>query len=114
MNAYIKSRPTLRQKRQAVQRWFVSTSCRAVLLGCMVLFGILYLAKVNSVSTQGLVISDLEDAIVELERDNKKLDVQIASYRSMQSVESRLGNMNLVAAGEKQYVTSVGTAVARR
>ncbi len=114
MNAYLKKKPTLRQKRLAVQRWFVSTTCRAFLLGCILVFGVLYLFKVNTVSTQGFVISDLEGQIIELERENKRLDVKIASNRSMKSVEERLQGMEFVAAGDMQYVTPVGTAVALR
>ncbi len=68
----------------------------------------------NTVSAQGFVMSDLEKRIIELERENKKLDVQIASYRSVQSIESRLGGVGLVAAGELRYVNPVGTSVARR
>ena len=114
MNAYLKKKPTLREKRLSVQRWFVSTTCRGLLLGCIVVFGVLYLFKVNTVSTQGFVISDLEGQIIELERENKRLGVQIASHRSMKSVEERLQGMEFVAAGDMQYVTPVGTAVALR
>lgn len=114
MNAYIKKKPTLREKRKSLQRMFVSTTFRTVLLGVILLFGMLYLFKINTVSAQGFVISDLETRIVELERENKKLDVQIASYRSVQSIESRLNGVGLVSAGELQYVSSVGTSVARR
>ncbi len=114
MNAYIKKKPTLREKRLAVQRWFVSTTCRALLLGCILVFGVLYLFKINTVSTQGFVISDLETKIEQLERDNKRLDVQVATNRSMKSIEERLQGMEFVAAGEMQYVHPVGTAVALR
>lgn len=114
MNAYLKKKPTLRDNRLAVKRWFVSTTCRAMLLGCIALFGILYLFKVNAVSTQGFVINDLEGEIVELERENKRLGVQVASHRSMKSIEERLQGMEFVAVDDVTYITSVGTAVARR
>ena len=114
MNAYLKKKPTLREKRLAVQRWCVSTTCRGLVLALIFVFGLLYLFKVNTVSTQGFVISDLESKIEQLERENKRLDVQIASGRSMKSIETRLEGMNLVVAADMQYVTPVGTAVARR
>ncbi|HBB38534.1 MAG TPA: hypothetical protein DEP63_04180 [Candidatus Magasanikbacteria bacterium] len=109
----MKKKPTLREKKLAVQRWLVSTTFRTMLLGAIVLFGVLYLFKVNTVSTQGFVISDLEVEIQELERENQRLDVQIASYRSMHSLEARLESTDLVAASDMQYLIPVGTAVAR-
>jgi hypothetical protein len=114
MNAYLKKKPTLREKRLTVQRWFVSTTCRGLLLGCILIFGMLYLFKINTVSTQGFVISDLEGQIQGLERENKRLGVQIASRRSMKSLEERLKGMELVAVDNIQYVTPVGTTVALR
>jgi len=113
MNAYLKKKPTLREKRRAVQKWLVSTTFRSMLLVAIMVFGVLYLFKVNTVSSQGFVISDLQDTIVELERDNQRLDVQIASYRSMHSLETRLEGTDLVVATDLRYVTPVGTAVAR-
>jgi len=113
MNAYLKKKPTLREKRLAVQKWLVSTTFRSILLGGIVVFGVLYLVKVNTVSTQGFVISDLESQVQDLERENQRLDVQIASYRSMHSLEARLSDTDLVVATDMEYVTPVGTAVAR-
>lgn len=114
MNAYLKKKPTLREKRLAVQRWLVGTTFRGLLLSCIIVFGILYLFKVNTVSTQGFVISDLERKIVDLGRENKKLDVEIASQRSMYSIEKRLDKMELVYVDNMIYVTPVGTTVALR
>ena len=114
MNAYLKKTPTRRQRAQAFRKLFVSGTFRAGLLVCIALFGVLYLFEVNAVSTQGFAISDLEDTITVLEQENRKLNVQIASYRSMDSIESRLADMGLVNADNIVYVTPVGTAVARR
>ncbi|PIR76033.1 MAG: hypothetical protein COU32_04310 [Candidatus Magasanikbacteria bacterium CG10_big_fil_rev_8_21_14_0_10_42_10] len=113
MNAYLKKTPTLREKRLAVQHWLVSTTFRSMLLVAIVIFGVLYLFKINTVSTQGFVISDLQDQVTQLERENKRLDVEVASHRSMNSIEGRLSGTNLVAVGDMQYVTPVGTAFAR-
>ena len=113
MNAYLKKKPTLREKRRAVQTWLVSTTFRSMLLVAIMVFGVLYLFKVNTVSSQGFVITDLQDQIVELERENQRLDVQIASYRSMNSLEARPEGTDLVVASDIVYVTPVGTAVAR-
>ncbi len=112
MNAYLKKKPTLREKRQAVKRVVVSKTFRGFLVASTLVFGVLYLFKINTVSAHGFVISELETKLVELERENKKLDVQIASHRSVQSIEARLGGLGLVVAGDIQYAKQVGTSIA--
>ncbi|PIZ95704.1 MAG: hypothetical protein COX81_00320 [Candidatus Magasanikbacteria bacterium CG_4_10_14_0_2_um_filter_37_12] len=114
MNAYLIQKPTLRQKKQAVQKWLVSRSFRAILIMLMVVFGVLYLFQTNAVSTKGFDISHLEKQIVELERETRKLDVKIAEYRSINSVQERLSTLNLVATNSVEYLTPVGTEVAFR
>ncbi len=111
---YSTTTPTLRQKKQAIQRWIVSTSCRCVMLGMVVLFGFLYILETNAVSTKGYEISDLERQVESLQQEQQRVAVQIAQYQSMKSIEERMVGMNLVAAADVQYVNVVGTAVARR
>jgi hypothetical protein len=105
---------TMREKKLAIQKWFFSTSCRVTMIGLIVLFGVLFVAKVSSVSTKGFEISDLEKSVQELERENQKLNVKIAEHRSMESIQTRLGDMNMVAASNIEYVNLVGNAVAKR
>ncbi len=111
---YSSTTPTLRQQRQAIQRWIFSASCRFTLLTIVVLFGILYIVETNSVSTKGYEISDLERRLETLQQEHQRLTVEIAGYRSMKSIEERVKGMNLVSATDVQYVNVVGTAVARR
>ncbi len=114
MNAYLKQKPTLRQKKQALQKLIVSSSFRVGLIVMMILFGVLYVFQTNSVSTKGFEISDLERQIVELERENRKINVEIAEYRSMESIQNRITELNLVTVDSPEYLTPVGTAVALR
>jgi deoxyinosine 3'endonuclease (endonuclease V) len=59
-------------------------------------------------------MSDLQNKMSLLKRDTQAIDVQIAAYRSMDSIQKRLQSLNLVAAADVSYVSPVGTAVARR
>ena len=59
-------------------------------------------------------MSDLERAIASLERETRSLDVQIAQYISMESIQERLLGMNMVPVSEISYAAPAGTAVARR
>lgn len=105
---------TLRDKRIALHRWMVGTTCRMSLIALMVVFGVLYIMQTSSVSTKGFEMSDLQKQITSLEHETRALDVEIASHRSMTSIQQRLTEMELVHAGTVDYRTPVGSAVARR
>ncbi|PIT86405.1 MAG: hypothetical protein COU33_03360 [Candidatus Magasanikbacteria bacterium CG10_big_fil_rev_8_21_14_0_10_43_6] len=114
MNAYLKKKTTIRERKQKLVRFMVSATFRMGLVVFIVLFGFLYIWQTNSISTKGYELSDLEQQIKQLERENRKLDVHVAEYSSMQNIQERLGGMNLVSADNIEYVTLVGTAVAQR
>jgi len=56
----------------------------------------------------------LQKKIAELEKENQKLDFKVAKSGSMQSIQDRLGQLNLVAADNVEYAILVGSSVARR
>ena len=106
---------TLRQKRQAVRQWLLGTTFRAVLLTVVLVFGFMYVVKTSSLSTKGYEINDLEKQIQVLEQGNQRLGLEIASHRSMNSIQNRLASLNMVeAGGNVEYVTLSGSAVAMR
>jgi len=106
--------PTMREQKHAVQSLLVSTSFRISLIAFALIFGVLYVLQTATVSTKGYEISDLEQHLTELERETKKLDVQIAEHRSMHSIENRLARLNMVPADQMVYVSSGVPAVAKR
>lgn len=106
--------PTMREQKFAVQALLVSTSFRIFLIAFALIVGVLYVIQTTGVSTRGYEISDLERRLTELERETKKLDVQIAEHRSMQSIEHRLAKLNMVPADKMVYVTGGAAAVAKR
>jgi cell division protein FtsB len=108
------NKQTCREKRMAIKRWIVSTSFKTGLMGMIAVFGVLYIMQMSSVSTKGFAISDLQKQVQTLENETRSLEVEISQYRSMGSIQERLKNMDLVAVGEIEYVTPVGTVVARR
>lgn len=114
MSPYFNNKPTLRQTRIAGKHCLLNNACRLVAVFAMVILGVLYVAQTSAVSTRGYEISDLQKTVQNLQRDNQKLQLQIADYSSMQSIKTRLQTMNLVAVTNLQYVTPVGTAMARR
>lgn len=79
-----------------------------------IVFGVMYIVQTNSISTKGYEMSDLEDQITLLERENQRLEFQIASNKSMKSIQARLSGTELVVADSYQYGSLVGTAIAMR
>ena len=106
---------TLRQKKQAFRQWIFSTTFRFTLITMLLVFGVLYLMQTSSLSTKGYEINDLEKQIQALEQENQKLGFEVATHRSMNSIQNRLAGLSMVEAGNNvEYVTLVGSAVAMR
>lgn len=114
MIKYTNKYKTMRERRLAVKEWMLSTTFRAVLLSVIAVFGILYVVQTSSASTTGYDMRDLERQIQSLEQENQKLEFEIATHRSMQSIQNRLVSLNMVEANNVEYATLVGTAVAMR
>lgn|SRR3989338_1723372 len=102
------------EKRKAKRQWLVGTSVKTGLVFLIAIFGVLYVAQMSAASTTGYVISDLQKQSVALEQETRAIDVEIAKYGSMASIQERLTALDLVAVENVEYVTPVGTVVARR
>lgn len=105
---------TMREKKQAWQMLFFSTSCRFALIFFVGFFGILYVMQTSNLSAKGYELSDLSKQIRILEQDNQKLDYDVANQQSMQNLEERVKKLQLVAASDAEYATLLGNAVAVR
>ncbi|MBT3538723.1 hypothetical protein HOF40_00555 [Candidatus Parcubacteria bacterium] len=114
MNAYSKKKQTLRQKKEAVRKVLVSTTFRSALCVLTIMFGFMYVWQTNTVSTKGYQITDLERQVQGLEYETRKLDVDIAQYKSMQNLQERLSGTSLVAVTDVDYMTVMNSAVAKR
>ena len=114
MNSYSKKKQTLREKKEAVRKLLVSTTFRSVLAALVVVFGFMYVWQTNTVSTKGYQVTDLETKINELENETRQLEVDIAKHKSMQSLQERMAQTNLVAVTDVDYITMVGATVAKR
>ena len=104
-------------KREMTMQWrkkFFNSSISVGIVCIGVVFGIMYIVQMNSISTRGYEMSDLENQITLLEQENQKLEFQIASNKSMKSIQSRLVGKVFVAADTYQYGSLVGTAMAMR
>jgi len=113
MSPYLKQRKTLRQKKQMVRAWLLSTTVRTTMAFVVIGFGIFFVVQTNTVSTKGFEISDLEKQIQTLKQENRTLEFQIAESGSMDSIQARVAELHMIPVDQIVYVTPVGTSVAK-
>lgn len=63
-----------------------------------------YLGQVLGTASQGSDIQDLEDNIVELREQQKELEIESAQLRSIQTIEDRVNDLNLVTTDRVTYM----------
>jgi hypothetical protein len=105
---------TLREKRLALQQFAMKTSFRVGLLVFVAVLLVLDVTQTSAVSTKGYEINQYQTEIVQLERENRRLEVEISKHRSVQSIQDRVKSLDLVVAEQPSYITLVSSAVARR
>lgn len=111
---YIDMQKTLGEKRMMMKRLLLSNAFRICLCVFILVFGVLHVINLSTMSTKGYDMTELQKKITMLERENQKLEFKIAKHSSMQSIQERLGDMKMVSADNIEYATLIGTAVARR
>lgn len=105
---------TRNQKTRRSARLPHSAAVRLFLLMFVLLGAVGYIGVVSKTATTGYLISDLEAQTKELERENQQLEIAVAEYTSMQTIKKRLQRLGMEQSGDVQYLTPVGSAVARR
>lgn len=83
-----------------------------VVLGLIVAFGVLYIVQVNTASTKGFALRDLERGNQELRRENDRLEAEIDRLRSLASVQERETFLGLVKVQNITYIKASGDEVA--
>jgi len=104
MDAYISTIQINRQKKEALRVWLFSTSFRITLIVGIIVFSILYLLQMTALSTKSFNINDMQKQLTVLKHEDKKLTVQIAEYRSMKSLQTRLAKLDLVPVDHVVYL----------
>lgn len=94
--------------------WLICKTTRIILLLAIIIFGSAYIIKTASSASSGYQIYDLENKTQALTSDIKKVEIQIADYSSMSSIQSRLRGSGLVLVSQYQYYNPEEKAVAKR
>ncbi len=114
MNAYVKKRVTMKDKRETFRRVVLGTSFRYFLSALLMVSGGLYIWQINTVSAKGYVISDFEKKVSSLERETQSLDVQLAELTSMKNIRERLEEGQFETVTNAEYIGISDHAVAKR
>jgi cell division protein FtsL len=91
--------------------FYTKPAFKGALIAAIVLLAGLFIWQVNAASTAGFTMRELEQKEESLTMELKRLDMEVAELRSVESVASRVKMLGLVDAGSVTYVTGE-TAVA--
>lgn len=94
--------------------WLDTKAVRIVLVGIIVFVGSAYIIKTTTSATSGYEMHELEKQAASLDSDIQKTQIEIADYSSINSIQSRLAKMNMVAVGNIEYFNNKDMAVAKK
>jgi len=76
-------------------------------------FGV-YLTQINTISTKGFELKNLEKQIAELKDQNEQLQMNLVTKQSMSEIQGQVQKLNMVEASDIKYFDSYGTSLAKR
>ncbi|MFH1129551.1 MAG: hypothetical protein V1686_02340 [Patescibacteria group bacterium] len=79
------------------------TAC--VLILFVFVFGFLYVFATNSIAAKGYKIRSLSKQLGELESINKDLQVEISSLNSVNILEAKVGQLEMIRVSRTEYVS---------
>lgn len=115
MTSYTAQQETTRRELYTTAKaWLPTTTLRLLFLLIFSICGLLYVIETSAVSTTGYEITAIQKQINNLEQENQRLQFDIATHRSMKSIQERLRSLNLVAVADAEYINGSRMTVARR
>ncbi len=105
--------PLMREKRVDVAIQKV-TRCNVGILLTVLVLGVWYLAQINVLATKGYTMKGLEKQIASLEKEHKKLELEIAQASSLEALKGHIDRLQLVRSDRIEYLeTNHPVAVAK-
>lgn len=78
----------------------------------LIISGLAYFWQINSLSTRGFKIKELEKDIQQLKSDNQKLELEVTNEQSMFNLDEQIKSLNMVELTQVEYLRPTGPAVA--
>lgn len=73
-----------------------------------------YVKGINDLSVDGFRVQELKKDINTLSSENKECELKIADLESLNNLDEKIKKLNMVAAGEINYITSSIEVVAMK
>lgn len=108
-----RSQPRLERGQQgAMSQSTVTVGFAVVAIVSLMVLGFLYLQQIFGTAAHGSSIQSLEQGLLQLKEQQKELELQGAQLRSIQSVEERVEQLNLISASNVGYLAPRSSRVA--
>lgn len=105
-------RNTLVRERQELLQSNVQKNKSVLLVVCLIVLGIGYLAEINSLSTKGFALKALESRKSELQQQQKDLQVQLTEARATENIMNKIEKLSMVPVYSVSYIKVGGGDVA--
>ncbi|OGE91026.1 MAG: hypothetical protein A3J05_03725 [Candidatus Doudnabacteria bacterium RIFCSPLOWO2_02_FULL_48_13] len=86
---------------------------RSAILSALFVLGVAYLIQVNSISTKGYEIKQLEQKLVEVREQNERLELEARSLKAIETIQAQAQALNLVPSQGVNYFSGNGYAFER-
>ena len=112
---HLSKRPAKSFRRHKALAWpsFDLKTVNLALACLIVVFGLGYLLQVNGQATKGYQIKELEKQIADLRQEKSDLELDALRRQSMSRVKEKLADLNMVSAGNSEYLQEKPVALAR-
>lgn len=91
-------------KSLSLPNWAIGLPMRLSLATLVVLMGVMYIGKVNSMAAGSYEIHNLEKQVSVLTEEINKVNVAVAENSSLKSVNARLADLNMVQLQDIKHV----------
>lgn len=90
------------------------SAAKVTVTGLVIVLFMGYIAEVGKLTTGGYEIAALEKKMVTLKNETKKLNTELASFQSINSVKKRVESRKMIPVSRIDYVNIADSAMAQR
>jgi len=105
---------TIHRQRRLLPAMKINIKTINIVLAVLItVVGVSYLVQINSLATKGYQIRELEQKVTELKQASDDLELEALNLQSMGAVKNKVDELNMVLAGETDYLSPTPVVVAR-
>ena len=80
----------------------------------IIALGVYYVAGMNDLTVKGFKLQELKIGAQETADENTRLEQKIMSLKSNKDLSKRVGELDMVAVGNVEYISAISGAVAKK